>query len=72
MVQDARKNFEASGKISDYLTYRQNAKAEGGGKGAAKSADEAPGNRKRGWDGYGTEHCSDGNGIAGHADGRIR
>ena len=66
MVQDAWKNFEASGKISDYLTYRQSAKAEGGGRGAAKLGSE------RGIGSYGTEHSSDGNGVKRHAYWGIR
>ena len=66
MAKDAWKNFEASGKISDYLAYRQIPNQEGkqeqtGAKAAAE----------RGLGRYGTEHSSDGNGFKCHADWRV-
>ena len=55
-----------SGKVADYLAYRQIPNQEGkqeqtGAKAAAE----------RGLGRYGTEHSSDGNGFKCHADWRV-
>ncbi len=66
MIQDAWKNFEMSGKISDYLIYREaSMKNEVRNPGAAAVFSE------RGRNGYEGESGSDGDGAACHADGRI-
>ncbi len=52
-MEDAWKNFEASGKITDYLNYshlKQQAAVDNSG---AKVFEE-------GMDSYGTKYCSDG------------
>ncbi len=58
MVQDAWKNFEASGKISDYLTYRQSAKAVQAGEAVFL---------EKGMGSYGSKHHPDGDGTKCHA-----
>ncbi len=62
MKTDAWKNFEASGKVLDYLAYRKGAKQD------AKGAADCGAFLEKGMGGYGTEHSSDGNGVARHAD----
>lgn len=64
MVEDTWKNFELSGKISDYLTYRQNTMEVG------KTADISAAS-ERGMGSYGTERGSDRNGAKCNADWRI-
>ena len=63
MAMDAWKNFELSGKISDYLTYRQST--------AEKAAKEAAEQLERGTGSYGTERDSDRDGVKCHADWRV-
>lgn len=66
MVVDAWKNFELSGKVLDYLAYRQGAgQDERPAKGAESLLPE------RGMDRYGTERGSDGNGNQCHANWRL-
>ncbi len=67
MVEDAWKNFELSGKISDYLTYRQSMQAEGAG----RQTMEETASQKKGKDGYGRTGSFNGNGVKCHADWRI-
>ncbi len=64
MVEDTWKNFELSGKISDYLTYRQSA-AEVIGKGSTEPVRMTDKSivSERGLGSYGTERGSDGNGT---------
>lgn len=66
MVKDAWKNFELSGKVTDYLEYRQ-----GEGQPAWHQAISRASRSERGMDRYGTEHSSDGNGNQCHADWRL-
>ncbi len=72
MAVDAWKNFEMSGKVSDYLAYRQDAKAKstqnGGG---AYRMDETAG-FGRGMGSYGTERSSIRDGAACDADWGLR
>lgn len=67
MIQDAWKNFELSGKVSDYLNYRQSTGTDGVGKKAEAGSVTA----ERGISGYGTEHSSDRHGVKCNADGRV-
>lgn len=67
MIQDAWKNFELSGKVSDYLNYRQST----GLSSVKKAADEGLVTAERGISGYGTEHSSDRHGIKYNADWRV-
>ena len=62
MVQDAWKNFEMTGTVADYLTYRQSADYGE----CAEMKTESLGS-ERGIGSYGTEHSSDGNGVKRHA-----
>lgn len=64
MIEDAWKNFELSGKISDYLTYRQHVGEE------TNKTDNST-FFERGMGSYGTERGSDGNGVKCNADWRI-
>ena len=65
MAEDAWKNFELSGKVSDYLTYRQST-------GVAQGSQEGkPAGRERGMGSYGAERDSIGHGVECDADGRI-
>lgn len=66
MVQDAWKNFELSGKVSDYLNYRQSA-----GEAAKRGPEERAAFLERGRNGYGTERGSDRDGAECHADWRV-
>lgn len=63
MVADAWKNFELSGKVLDYLAYRQDEGRPAGHQLKSNSLLS-----ERGMDRYGTEHSSDGNGDQCHAD----
>lgn len=65
MIEDAWKNFELSGKISDYLTYRQGTERTGCGQGGEAA------HMERGIGSYGAERNSDGYGVKCHADGRV-
>ena len=62
MIQDTWKNFELSGKVSDYLAYRQ-----GTCQRERLEKETEPLLSERGIDSYGTEHSSDRNGIERHA-----
>lgn len=69
MVMDAWKNFEASGKITDYLNYKQSIQNEARttnsqARGVAKAEVES-----RGTGSYGTEHSSDRDDFKCNADG---
>ncbi len=66
MIQDAWKNFELSGKVSDYLTYCQSAgtKEEWNMKNGGSAAERGTGS-------YGTEHSSDGHGAKCNANWRV-
>ena len=66
MTQDAWKNFEMSGKVADYLAYRQIPNQEG-----KQEQTGAMTEAERGIGSYGTEHSSDGNGFKCHADWRV-
>lgn len=61
MIQDAWKNFELSGKISDYLAYKEKCGPEG------KMVFP-----ERGMGSYGTEHSSDRDRVKSNADWRLR
>lgn len=66
MVVDAWKNFEMSGKVSDYLAYRQDVRQGG------RPPEEAGALlQERGRNRYGAERGSDGNGVKRHADWRL-
>ena len=67
MIQDTWKNFELSGKISDYLTYRQCV----GTKDVENEENVRSGMTERGIGSYGTEHSSDGHGVKCNADWRV-
>lgn len=67
MIQDAWKDFELSGKVSDYLNYRQST----GTKDMSERSNERSVTAERGIDGYGTEHSSDGHGVTCNADWRV-
>ena len=62
MVQDAWKDFELSGKVTDYLTYRQKSRQTDAAAQMGGVSD-----LERGMNGYGTERSSDGNDIKGNA-----
>ena len=67
MVMDAWKNFETSGKITDYLNYKQSVQNEermthSKSEGMAKA-------ESRGIGSYGTEHSSDRDDFKCNADG---
>lgn len=66
MIQDTWKNFELSGKVSDYLTYRQST-----GTKDVKNEEVRSGMTERGIGRYGTEHSSDGHGVKCNADWRV-
>ena len=72
MMEDAWKNFELSGKIEDYLNYRQEAL------GSIQKQDMTQAHHlensvfsDRGMGSYGTEHSSDRNGVKCNADWRV-
>lgn len=65
MISDAWKNFETSGKITDYLAYRRTLEEPKDGQ------DQGLGVSDKGTDKYGTEHQSDGDGFKCNADWRI-
>lgn len=69
MVEDAWKNFELSGKISDYLTYRQSMQAKDAGRQTMEETARA--SQKKGKDGYGRAGSFNGDGVKCHADWRI-
>lgn len=73
MTEDAWKNFELSGKILDYLDYRQSASAACGPEaGGRKKTDWSVELSGRGMGSYGTERGSDRDGTKCNADGRVR
>ena len=66
MIQDAWKNFEMSGKVTDYLAYRQGGKSrEDAGLYKAALCLE------KGMSGYGTEYSTDGNSFKNNSSGRV-
>ena len=67
MAVDAWKNFELSGKVSDYLAYRKSGKESQGCNPADRMAF-----MERGMGSYGTERSSDGNCVKSNADWRLR
>lgn len=67
MAIDAWKNFELSGKVSDYLAYRQSTNALDEKAVRLRGADGAA-FLEKGTGTYGTGHCGDGNGIKCHAN----
>lgn len=72
MIEDAWKNFELSGKISDYLDYRQSVQAAcGKEEGRREKTEGAVEFSSRGMDGYGTERGSDRDGAKCYADWRV-
>lgn len=70
MIEDTWKNFELSGKVSDYLFYRQNIGVKSQAK-VGECGDKMKFS-ERGMESYGTEHRSDGNGFKCNANGRVR
>lgn len=62
---DAWKNFELTGKVADYLAYRQS--REAGEPAAAGSAVFL----EKGTGSYGVKRDSDGDGVRSHADWRV-
>lgn len=69
MVEDTWKNFEVSGKISDYLMYRKNTVGAGEESCAASiKLTENSAVSERGMGSYGTERGSDRNGAKCNAD----
>ena len=69
MVDDTWRNFELSGKVSDYLAYRQRSGKTESGSDVDHSADR----RHTGWGvcSYGTERGSDRNRAKCNADWRV-
>lgn len=67
MVEDTWKMFELSGKISDYLLYRQQMAADS----SRKVHEQMSWQENRGTGNYGTEHSSDRNDSKCHADWRV-
>ena len=67
MIQDTWKNFELSGKVSDYLTYRQST----GTKDVKNEEEARAGMTERGIGRYGTEHSSERHGAKCNADWRV-
>ncbi|MBO5302521.1 MAG: hypothetical protein J6A92_00565 [Lachnospiraceae bacterium] len=67
MVEDAWKNFELSGKISDYLNYKQSMTADA--KQIVQSQISPQENRGMGR--YGTEHHSDRDDTKCNANWRV-
>lgn len=65
MIRDAWKNFEASGKITDYLAYRRELEEPEGGQGISAWVSG------RRTDKHGTEYQSDGDDFKCNADWRI-
>lgn len=66
MARDAWKEFEQSGKVSDYLAYRQC------GRDVHEARDEEGAKRlKRGMDGYGTGCSFAWDGFKSNADWRL-
>ncbi|MCM1257782.1 MAG: hypothetical protein NC307_08010 [Roseburia sp.] len=65
MMEDAWKNFETSGRIADYLTYRNALEKTGNRRDAGREAAEK---RK---EMYGAEYRFDGNGFKCNADWRV-
>ena len=63
MAQDAWKDFELSGRVEDYLAYRQGRQEEEQVRPVGQE-----GRLERGMGSYGTEYSSGGNGIKCHAD----
>lgn len=66
MVEDAWKNFELSGKIADYLSYKQAVTKD-----SQKKQEFEAGYKDRGIGSYGTEHCSDRDNIKCNAHWRV-
>lgn len=65
MMEDAWKNFETTGRIADYLTYRNSLKEPG------NVQDTGEGTAEKGMEQYGAKHRFDGNGFKCNADWRI-
>ena len=64
MTVDAWKNFEISGRVTDYLAYKKSTESKG---------PEAPGQAgysEKGMGSYGDRHNPDGDGVKCHADWR--
>ncbi len=65
MAVDAWKNFELTGKVTDYLAYRQSMETgEPVGAGNAVFLEKGMGS-------YGVRRDSDGDGVRSHADWRV-
>lgn len=64
MAVDTWKNFEQSGRVSDYLAYRQSRKEEPDESGKAAFYEKGMGS-------YGSRRGSDGDGVKCHADWRV-
>ncbi len=67
MIEDAWRNFELSGKISDYLNYKQSISADN----SYKEQSQISSQENRGMGSYGTERSSDRNDSKCHANWRI-
>lgn len=65
MMEDAWKNFETSGRIEDYLTYRNALEKNGNVQNAGREKAE------KGMEQNGAEYRFDGNGFKCNADWRI-
>lgn len=65
MMEDAWKNFETSGKIADYLTYRNTLEKTKNRQDAREGATE------KGMERYGAEYRFDGDGVKCNANWRI-
>ncbi|MBO5371499.1 MAG: hypothetical protein J6A75_02150 [Lachnospiraceae bacterium] len=63
MVEDAWKNFELSGKISDYLNYKQSITKDN-----SHNLEQMSFNENRGTGRYGTQHSSDRDDFKCNAD----
>lgn len=70
MEDDAWKNFELSGKITDYLSYR-NAAVDRDEQKTWQSVSDNDNVSDRGMSGYGTEHSSDRNDTKCNAHWRL-
>lgn len=72
MIEDAWKNFELSGKVEDYLNYRQEASSSTYKPEVTQTyGSENSVFSDRGMGSYGTEHSSDRNGVKCNADWRV-
>ena len=65
MAVDTWKNFELSGKVTDYLAYRRSRESKEQAKAGSAAFYE------KGMGSYGSRHSSDGDGVKCHADWRV-